>query len=84
LVISAERPTKLVSAAGNPRVPGTPPMAGSYRPNPQVNRSLERPQYGLATNRSWAGNRVSTFGPVSVMTISSSIRAAEKPSEAGQ
>ncbi|MDQ1719145.1 MAG: hypothetical protein QOE89_3098 [Pseudonocardiales bacterium] len=39
---------------------------------------------GLVTTRSCAGNRVSTLGPSSVTTTSSSMRAAENPSAAGQ
>ena len=42
-----------------------------------------RGQYGLAMMRSCAGKRVSTRGPSSVTTTSSSIRAAEKPSDRG-
>ena len=40
-------------------------------------------QYWLAMNSSCAGNFVSTWVPSSVTTISSSIRAAENPSEPG-
>src|ERR1043165_6266304 len=38
-------------------------------------------QYSLATNNSWAGNRVMTRAPLLVTTASSSMRAAEKPSD---
>ena len=41
-------------------------------------------QYRFAMGRSWAGNRLMTSQPVSVTTTSSSMRAAEKPSLAGQ
>ena len=42
------------------------------------------PQYAFAIGRSSAGKRVITLQPVSVTTTSSSMRAAEKPSVAGQ
>jgi hypothetical protein len=41
-------------------------------------------QYGFATNSSCAGKRVRICGPSAVTTTSSSMRAAEKPSDAGQ
>src|SRR3954447_8641685 len=41
-------------------------------------------QYGLVTTRSWAGKSVRTRGPSSVTTTSSSMRAADTPSLAGQ
>ena len=41
-------------------------------------------QYGLATNSSSDGKRVMICGPSAVMTTSSSIRAADTPSLAGQ
>jgi hypothetical protein len=46
-------------------------------------RHIALAQYSLATNSSCAGNLVRMTGPLSVTTTSSSIRAAEKPSEAG-
>ena len=41
-------------------------------------------QYALATNSSSDGKRVMTCGPSAVTTTSSSMRAAETPSLAGQ
>ena len=45
---------------------------------------LLSPQYACVTNRSCAGNLVITCTPSPVTTTSSSIRAAENPSDAGQ
>src|SRR6185503_6677704 len=50
----------------------------------RVGRDRRRHQYAFATNSSWDGKRVITWGPSAVTTTSSSIRAAEKPSDAGQ
>src|SRR5205823_8019105 len=47
-------------------------------------RSAPRTYVFPVTSSSSAGKRVSTSGPVGVTTTSSSIRAAERPSVAGQ
>jgi hypothetical protein len=50
----------------------------------QSQPGIQQPQYRLAIGSSSAGNSVITRQPLSVTTTSSSMRAAEKPSVAGQ
>ena len=66
-------------AAAMPGVVARPPETGTAA---ALRRS--RDQYAFAIGRSSAGKWVITLEPVSVTTTSSSMRAAEKPSEAGQ
>jgi Bacterial regulatory helix-turn-helix protein, lysR family len=77
------RTTRSVSATHSPgRQNGSAPQRSSHG---AADGGTAAPgQYAFAIGSSSAGKRVITLQPVSVTTTSSSMRAAEKPSLAGQ
>src|SRR3954451_2744710 len=88
-VPAAQPPGRVASGSGPSPGSHQPPTRHFSHDTPRETHKLVtgrriRNQYGLVTTRSWAGKSVRNRGPSSVTTTSSSMRAAETPSLAGQ